>query len=75
MKTHLIHIKYSKTNLPSVFMARSFTRKEILEIASEICEKFDNIYYDELKTTFICKSASISHKVMRHLINKYVHLK
>ncbi len=75
MKTHLIEIKYNSINPPAVFMAKSFTRKEILFIASEICEKFTDVYYDELRTTFVCNSSLTSYKVMRYLIDKYVYEK
>ena len=73
MNTHLIKIEYNDTNQPSVFMAKSFTRNEILSIASEICENFANVHYNELKTTIVCSSRSTSYKVMRYLINKYVY--
>ena len=71
MKTYLTKIKYNKQYPPAVFMAKAFTGKEILIIASEICKKFQNVYYDELKTTFVCRGYSDKNKIMRYLADKY----
>lgn len=75
MKLHLIKIKYNKTKSPAVFMAKGFTRKEILNIAEEIYKKFEGVYYDELITTFVCNAHTTSNKIMRYLTDKYYYIK
>ncbi len=73
MNTHLIKIKYKNSKYPVVFMAKSFSRKEILDISEDICKIFDNVYYNELQTTFICKERNNINKIMKYLINKFVY--
>ena len=71
MGKHLIKIKYNDSIQPAVFMAKAFTRKEIINISNELLKIFDDVYYDELKTTFVCKGYRKMNKIMRYLIDNY----
>lgn len=71
MKQHLIEIKYNESIPPAVFMAKAFTRKEIINIYGKLLKIFDDIRYDELRTTFICKGHRKMNKIMRYLIDNY----
>ena len=71
MKTHLIKVKQRTEKGENIWMARSFTRKEIADIAKFILNNIDNVYYNELVTTFVCENYNDVDKILEYLHDNY----
>lgn len=71
MKNHLIRVKYKTDKSANIWMARAFTRKEILDIAKEVYKFTDNVYYNEIATTFICENCNDVDKILEYLYENY----